>query len=281
MKQQWILIGSGIIVTLSLYFFGRTVETNKKVEIPVAAKRPVFSVTTYIDSVTKNFPPYRQIYLASLETKVKRGDIHTQKIEAYEELASFWRDSVKLFEPYGYYLAESAKLDNSEKKLTFAAQLFLANLRGEQDEQKLDWESGQAIALFQRAISLDPVNDDLKIGLGSCYVFGKGRTGGPQETMKGIQTLLTVVEKDSTNMKAQLVLGVGGMISGQYDKAVSRLLKVVKAEPRNLEAVAFLADTYAAKGDNSNAIKWYEVSKRLANNPQYDKEANMRIQSLK
>ena len=53
--------------------------------------------------------------------------------------------------------------------------------------------------------------------------------------MKGIQILLSVVRKDSNNMKAQTMLGIGGSISGQYDKAVERLQKVVKAQPDNLE----------------------------------------------
>ena len=280
-KKQWILIGFGLLLTASLFFFGSTVAVKKTIEIPVASLKTTFSIKSFIDSARQKLPASRVLYLSDLENKVKRGDIITQQIRALNELAIFWKDSVKIFEPYAYYLAESAKLDNSEKSLTFAAQLILAGLRGEQDEGKLNWESEQAIELFEKAIKINPGNDDLKIGLASCYVYGKGRMGGSQQAMKGIQQLLRVVEKDSNNMKAQLVLGAGGLVSGQYDKAIGRLLKVVKAEPRNLEAVAFLADTYAASGDNVNAIKWYLVSKRLANNPQYDKEVDMRMQSLK
>ena len=171
-------------------------------------------------------------------------------------------------------------MDNSEKNLTFAAQQFLTLLRDEHDEAMLTWESDEAIQLFQEAIKLNPNNEDLKIGLGSSYVFGKGRNGDPQQTMKGIQELLGVVRRDSTNMKAQLVLGIGGYVSGQYDKAISRLTKVIIAQPDNLEAIAFLADTYAAQGNKVDAIKWYNVSKRLANNPEYSKEVDNRIKLL-
>jgi tetratricopeptide (TPR) repeat protein len=82
-------------------------------------------------------------------------------------------------------------------------------------------------------------------------------------------------------MKAQFVLGVGGAVSGQYDKAIDRLNKVVNAQPNNLEAIAFLADTYAAKGDKAEAIKWYNISKRLANNAAYSKEVDERLKQLK
>jgi tetratricopeptide (TPR) repeat protein len=82
-------------------------------------------------------------------------------------------------------------------------------------------------------------------------------------------------------MKAQFVLGVGGMVSGQYDKAVERFLKVVEREPNNLEAIAYLADTYAALGKKEEAIKWYNVSIKLADNPHYTEEVNARIRQLK
>ncbi len=37
-------------------------------------------------------------------------------------------------------------------------------------------------------------------------------------------------------MYAQFMLGVGGIESGQYDKAIERLTTVVRREPGNVEA---------------------------------------------
>jgi cytochrome c-type biogenesis protein CcmH/NrfG len=99
--------------------------------------------------------------------------------------------------------------------------------------------------------------------------------------MKGIQQLLSVVEKDSNNMKAQMVLGIGGVISRQYDKAITRLNKVVAAQPGNLEAISWLGDAYAESGDKKNAVKWYDYSKKLVNNPAYSKEVDLRIKALR
>jgi len=264
----------------SLFFFGRTVATKSKEEAIKPPTAKTFDIQQLIEQEKKQLTPSQSITLGKLENSVKRGDISTQQIAANSQLANFWKDSIHSFEPYAWYLSEAAKLDKSEKNLTFAAQLILANLRGEPDEAKLGWKTDLAIELFEKAIELNPANDDLKIGLASCYVFGKGRTGGPQETMKGITQLLDVVKRDSANMKAQLVLGIGGFVSGQYDKAIDRLQKVVMTQPDNLEAIAFLADTYAAKGNKAEAIKWYLVSKRLAGNPDYSKEVDERIKQL-
>lgn len=245
------------------------------------SKVPAFDIQQFIAEEKTHLTPSQAVALGKLENSITRGDLVTQQIDANNRLANFWKDSGHSIEPYIFYLSEAAKLDKSEKSLTFAAQFALTSVRMEQDEVKLNWKTALAISLFEMALAQNPNNDDLKVGLGSCYVFGKGKFGGPQETMKGVQQLLEVVRRDSTNMQAQLVLGVGGMVSGQYDKAIDRLLKVANALPDNLEAAAYLADAYAASGNKEQAIKWYQVSKKLANDPHYTKEVDERIRTLR
>ena len=280
LKKQLIIAIAGLALVALLFIFGNTTAPKTKVQAPVAKAVKSFDIIQFIEEEKKHLSASQLITLSKLENSVTRGDVNSQSITANTQLANFWKDSVKSFEPYAYYLSEAAKLEKSEKNLTFAAQLILNNLRAEADEAKLNWKTTQAIALFEKAIELNPDNNDLKVGLGSCYIFGKGRVGGPEETMKGIQQLLSVVRKDSNNMKAQMMLGVGGYVSGQYDKAIERLQKVIKAQPDNMEAVAFLADAYAAKGDKAEAIKWYTISKRLVNDPHYSQEVDQRIKEL-
>ena len=282
MKKQYILAGAGIITVLLLFFLGRTVEIKKpKAGSPPVAEVQLFDIQHFIEDSKQKLTPGQAIEVSKLENGITRGDVGAQQIQAYTSLANFWKDTARLVEPYLFYLSRAAKLDNSEKNLTFAAQLFLELLRGEQDISKLNWETTEAIALFESAIKLNPGNDDLRIGLGSCYIYGKGRNGNPEQTMKGIQEILAVARRDSNNMKAQLVLGVGGLVSGQFDKSIERFQKVVNKEPGNLEAVAYLADAYAAKGNKDEAIKWYLLSKRLANDPHYSEEVDKRIKTLK
>lgn len=281
LKTKLIFTLIGLAIVILLFRFGSTVAPKSKTEKPAISAVKAFDIQQFIAEGKKHLTPSQVINLAKLENSVTRGDVNNQLVTANTELANFWKDSAKSFEPYVYYLSEAAKLDKSEKNLTFAAQLILHNLRSEQDEAKLNWQTEEAITLFEKAIELYPNNDDFKIGLGSCYIYGKSKTGGPQETMKGIQQLLSVVRKDSNNMKAQMMLGIGGSVSGQYDKAIERLLKVVNAQPDNVEAVAFLADSYAAKGDKKEAIKWYLISKRLVNDSHYSQEVDERIKQLR
>jgi tetratricopeptide (TPR) repeat protein len=283
LKKQFILAGAGLFLVSILFFFGRTTSNKKVATTTEEGKTPekTFDIQQYIVQEKAKLSPDRVVLLSKLENSVSRGDVLSQQIKANEALANFWKDSVNLYEPYAFYTSLASKLVNSEKNLTFAARIFLGNLRGEKDEAKLGWETKEAIDLFERAIKLNPNNDDLRIGLGSAYIYGKGRNGNPNETMQGILELVNVVKKDSTNMKAQLMVGVGGLVSGQFDKAIVRFQKVVTAQPDNAEAVAYLADAYAGQGNKAEAIKWYTVSKRLINDPHYTEEVDARIKTLR
>lgn len=281
-KQQWIVIGSGLILVAFLFLFGKTVPEKKPDPKPsvVSTQTDEFDFeSSLLDAKTK-LSPEQQGYVNSLENSVVRGDVKNQKIHTYHQLASFWKDSAGRFEPYAFYTAEASKLENSEKSLTFAAQLFLDNLRAVTDHGQKEWMAAQSRELFERALKLNPANDSAKIGLGSTYIFGS--TGeDPQKVMQGIQHILEVARRDSSNMYAQLMLGVGGLVSGQTDKAIERLNKVVHQQPSNIEAMLTLAEAYERKGENANAVKWYLASKDYIGNPEVLKEIDSRIKDLK
>lgn len=279
MNKRIYLTIAGLILLFGLFFFGK-IETQKTEGPHIAQAAPAFNIRQQITTAKEKLSPSQLVYVSSLENNITRGDLKKQEGNQYYNIANFWKDSAKSFVPYAYYLSEAAKLDNSEKSLTFAARLILENMRREVNVEIKGWEAETAASLFEKALQLDPDNDDLKVGLGSCYVYGQGMIGDPQQTMKGIQQLLQVVHKDSNNMQAQMVLGIGAVISGQNDKAIDRLKKVVDFDPHNLEAVSWLADAYAATGDKQNAVKWYEQSKHLVNNPAYSKEVDERIKAL-
>jgi tetratricopeptide (TPR) repeat protein len=282
-KQQAIVAGIGILVLVVFYFFGNTVPPLKKSESPNSPSPASQSIDikTILNADKSKLSPPQLATVNRLENSVIRGDVRNQQMEAYRELAGFWKDSVENgFLAYAYYSGELAKLENSEKSLTFAAQLFLNNLRSQDNPALRSWMAGESRDLFERAAQLNPDNDSTKIGLGATYIFGS--TGDqPAEVMKGIQGILAVIQKDSLNMYAQLVLGLGGIESGQYEKAIVRLLKVVHYDPGNLEAVLSLGEAYEKSGNTAAAKTWYEHAIKLTNNQDLIQAIKERLGSLK
>lgn len=213
-----------------------------------------------------------------METAVVRGNVKEQQIKVYYQLANFWKDSAQSFLPAAYYTGEAAKLENLEKNLTFAAHLYLDNIRVQSDAELKSWMAEQAKGLLEQALKLNPASDSLKVGLGSCYIFADMHGANP---MEGITMIREVADRDPHNVYAQMMLGIGGAMTGQFDKAIERFRKVIEHQPNNLEARLNLAEVYEQKGDKASAIEWYQKSKTLIQNPEINQEIEARIQQLK
>lgn len=274
------MISGALALFIGLYFWGQTTPPPKAVQPKNAQQSNEHQSVTFDDLLLKakqKISPGQVQRLLKLENSVTRGDVKDQQIHVYHELARFWADSAHLFEPYAFYTGEAAKLENSEKSLTFAARLFLDNLITESQPAMQNWLATNAKVLFEKALAINPVNDSSKIGLGACYLFGNIS----DNPMQGILPIREIAQKDPGNVYAQMILGLGGKRSGQFDKAIERFLVVVQKQPDNIEAVFNLAECYEAKGDKANAVKWYEAVKKLVKVPEAEKELDKRITELK
>ena len=274
------MVSGAFVVFVLLYAFGKTIPPAKPVQENKTAQQTDRQSITFDQLLLKakqKINPAQVQRLLSLENSVKRGDVKDQQIHLFHQLARFWADSAHIFEPYAYYTAEAAKLENSEKSLTFAARLFLDNLMTEGQPAMQTWLATNAKVLLEKALVINPANDSSKIGIGACYLFGNIS----DNPMQGILPVREIAQKDPGNIYAQMVLGLGGKKSGQYDKAIERFLIVVQKEPDNIEAIFNLAECYEEKGDKANAVKWYETVKKLVKVPEAQKELDKRITELK
>ena len=264
-KPQWITIGTAVFLIAVIFIYGRRVP--KKYNIPTPPTNNVGANTSAntevnTDSILqisrRQLSQEQSTRLAMLENSISRGDVKDQKLKVYHQMAHFWGDSIGLFPPYAWYEAEAARLENSEKSLTFAAQLFLSSLQQDQqaDAQLTKWKALQARDLFERSLKINPNNDSSKVGLGGCILFGNIS----DNPMEGLKMIMDVTKKDSTNIYAQMMLVQGALISGQFDKAITRLQSVNRMQPDNIEAILMLADLYERNNDKATAISWYKKS---------------------
>ncbi len=280
-RQQLVLLISGIVLVALLYFFGQT-NTPKKDSpagsIPAqAAQNTDIQFSDILAKAKQRVTSDQNQRLAGLENAVIRGNINEQKLHVFHQLARFWKDSVKIFEPYAYYTGEASKLENSEKSLTFAAQLFIDNLLIEGDPAMQKWLATNAKDLLDRATKINPDNDSTKIGIGACYMLGNIS----DNPMQGILAVREVVQKNPNNLYGQMILGLGGKKSGQFDKAIEHFSVILQKQPNNLEAIFQIAECYELKSDKVNAIKWYETGKKLISSEEIKKQIDKRINELK
>lgn len=235
-----------------------------------------FSIDTVLAMSKKELPADQALRLDLLEQSITRGDVVKQKLDVYHQLAHFWKDTAKAFIPYAWFTAESARLENSEKSLTFAAQIFLNQLTQVENEQTRHWMAEQAKDLFEKTLSVNPANDSAQVGLGATYLYG-----GIGTPMEGIGKIRAVVEKDSTNVYAQMTLATASLMSGQKQKAQERLETVLKLQPQNIQAILMLGDLYEKDGNKDQAIQWYSKAVKLVQRADIKAELEKRIEALK
>jgi tetratricopeptide (TPR) repeat protein len=277
-KQQLILLGSGIILLVLLFFFGNTTPPKKAApaQMQAAEAAPQLFTETILSQAKQKLTAPQLNRITQLENSVVRGNVKEQQIAVYKQLSHFWGDSMQNRDLGIYYMGETAKLENSEKNLNFAARLLLDDLMTESNPAHANWLATQAKALLDRSLEINPANDSAKIGIGACYMFGNISSN----PMQGILAVREIAEKNPDNIYAQMMLAYGGIKSGQYDKAIERLLIVLQKQPANIEAIINLAETYERKGDKQNAIKWYQQAEKLIAVPEAKKELEERIKSL-
>lgn len=277
-KSQWLLISAVVVAVAGLYFFGDQVGPGPARSAETASDSAAFNIESYKTAALNSLPQGARSYLSSLDSQMNGKGSQADRAGAASRLAAYWKDTVGNPPLHLYYLSAASELVNTEKSLTFAAHSILAYLPYSAASGEQVWLANQGKHLFDQALAINPSNDSTIIGLGGCIMYGATSSEGP---MAGILKVREVAEKDSSNLFAQYMLGVGGMVSRQYDKAAERFRKVAQAQPDNLEVWFKLAEAYEQAGNTADAIACYETIDKKVNIPELKKEIANRIGQLK
>lgn len=192
----------------------------------------------------------------------------------FMRLSGIWERNKQLHAA-AWYRAKAAKLENSEKSLTFAGQIFLQLMENEGSPSMAAWDAGEAISCLERSFKIDSTNEETKLALATGYIEGTG------EPMRGVQILLAITREKPDDIPANMLLGRMSIQSGQFDKAIARFETVLKQEPENKEALYFQAQAWEGKGDKKKAIELLGKCKKIVNDPGFSKEIDEHINSLK
>ncbi len=108
-----------------------------------------------------------------------------------------------------------------------------------------------SIGWLEAARDQDPRQEETLLYLGLAYIA----SGMQENSMKGILAIREVLQINPDNPEAGYHLGVFSNTTGQFDKAVQRLEKVVSIQPDFYRARLALAEAYAGLGKPSEAAE--------------------------
>lgn len=270
-RNQGIIIGACVVLCLGIYLFADTKKPAKDKPAPTAAEdghqheaqAEVLDIEAYINEVN-----------AAIADKAVADKVKSLTAAgSYKELLQEYQ---KLDKPLAvaHFSVKLAEKENKPEAYVSAGDYNTMLIQTAPDQKARNFLSENAIKAYEKAVELDSIVDN-RLRLAGAYMEGGSAP------MQGVSILLDIVKQDSTNTDALLMLGRFGIISGQYDKAIARLEKILYLRPQNSEALLLMAEAYNGKGDTKKAIELLERCKKSVKDPAAKKEIEKYIESIR
>ena len=274
------MLVAGVLMVVLLFEFGVTKAPNK----PAAVTPPMMGgqnsstasvdFSTILEKAKGTLSDRQRDSIESLELQLKKVHGDKEKAAMLETIGTSWEKTGNVLVA-GKYFEEASSITNDKKTLEKSANLFYTGFPTTNDSLAKIFGAQEGVNAFQKLAKLDSTNYEYPIHEAVCYVDGLG------QVMPGVLLLKNVETKDPDNIEMNLILGRLAVVSGQYDKAITRLEKVTKLDPTNAEAYFHLAEAYRAVGKKDDAIKALEQCKTLVKDPAFSSQIDSYIQKIK
>ena len=252
-KQQIIVVTSAIALFFMLYF---GCETKSKEQKAITQSRALtveaLDIKAHISETFDKLGAEQKATIQSLSQKAESKDPSLLK-----QISAAWHNAGH-DEIAASFAEQVAEIEKTEDAWSIAGANYYLAIQESQDEAVRNFATQHAVSAFQNAASLNPTNIEHKINLALCYTENP-----PQENpMKGTLLLLDLEKQNSGNVPVNIQLARLGIKTGQFEKAIVRLEKILLKEPENKRAVCLIADAYE-KSNNPKAMKMTKLCETL------------------
>ena len=236
----------GVLVSAVAFFcllyFG--CDTKPKAHQQIEEQRAMNSESTNIAALLKDakssMDANQATAILGMETQLQNAAQDSMKIENLKLLAGKWFEFGHP-EISGFYAQQIAEMEeNSETAWSIAGTTYTICVQRTKVEKVKSFCTERAVKAFESAISLNPSNVAHRTNLALLY------TENPPENnpMQGILMLVDLNKQYPEDIGVLTNLGRLSLKTGQFDKAVQRLEKVLTLEPDNVDATCMLASVY-------------------------------------
>jgi tetratricopeptide (TPR) repeat protein len=248
-KQQTLVIASAVALFFVLYF---GCDTKSKEQKLLTQSRALtlesLDINTHISATFDKLTAEQKAIIQPLTQKAESKDPSVLK-----PLSAAWHNAGH-DEIAANYAEQVANIEKTEAAWSIAGANYYLAIQQSQEDNIRNFATQHAVSAFQNATSLNPANIENKINLALCYTENP-----PQDNpMKGTLLLLDLERNNSGNVPVNIQLARLGIKTGQFDKAIGRLEKILTKEPNNKRAVCLLAEAY----NRANNPKATEMAKK-------------------
>lgn len=211
------------------------------------------------------------------EAQLSSASSPAAKVAALDSLTIEWDKQMRPFIA-AHYCFEKSEIINTFAAWYEAGNRFFA-LSAIIPPDKPDERTavlGKAGEAYDRALAINPNDKVARTRSAICKVEGS------PDPMQGILALRQLVTEDSTNLEAQLNLGLFSLKTVQYDKAEKRFRTVIALDPTYKDGYWYLAGALEGLNRPQEAIiNYQEYIKRNKGNSAENEEIEKYIVKLK
>jgi tetratricopeptide (TPR) repeat protein len=253
-NREYAAIVISALFFLLIYFgFDNKPESHKVIEQSRSVTFEVTGIENILREAKQALPGDTVMIIRELEVAVAGSD-GGERLEYLKGLSSIWYQ-IGNYAIAGFYAGQVAEEEDSGLAWSIAGTTYARGITDASSQKVADFCFSKAIASFENAISLEPSNVAHQMNLALCYVE-KPPADNP---MRGIQMLLDLNAKHPENVPVLTNLARLAIETGQYDRALERLLKAWELDPENRSVACALAQVYEGLGDDEKSNNYYQI----------------------
>ncbi len=178
------------------------------------------------------------------------------------------------FDSAAWYAGQAATFFNTTESSLKAGNAYYEAYTFAMEPEKQKQLALKTQEWFTKVLETEPKNLEVKSKMAMTYMSTKS-------PMQGISMLRDVLKEDPKNEFALFNLGMLSIQSGQYDKAVDYMDKLVAVNPNHVQGQLLLGVAYMNKGDKDKARQQFEKVKQLDKDPAVQATADSYLKDLK
>lgn len=279
-SKQWLLAAGGILLTLSLFYFGRiryregaAAEGSQAVRDKPNAGATGMSFPTLLQLAGTTLKADEKKNVEALDARLAATGTPSDSVPVLFQLSRTWLNTGNFIVAGSYYEMQ-ARITRQKAWWDTAAQVLSYGFHNTTDSLARIYGVNHTLTCYEMLRKMDPENIDYKIGYATTLIDGR------DDVMTGVGLLREVDAVHPDNIQVNLILGRLNIRNGQYDKSIERLQKVITLDPDNLGAYLYLADCYSAMGRKDKAIVALQQARSVSHDEQMNAEIDKSIKEL-
>jgi tetratricopeptide (TPR) repeat protein len=203
-----------------------------------------------------------------------RPDASNQKNAIFADSLRNLYTQAGQFDSAAWYAEQAATFFNTTESFLKAGNSYYEAYTFAMGPEKQELMAGKTRTWLGKVLEADPKNLEIKVKMGMTYMSSKA-------PMQGLSLIREALAEDPKNEFALFNLGMLSIQSGQYDKAVEYMERLVAVNTNHVQGQLLLGVAYLNKGNKEKARQQFEKVKQMDKDPAVQATADSYLKDLK